>query len=179
MDPLTAMTLGSIGISAIGGLISSSRRRREARRQAQLERERVAELQRRAEENIENMRQEGAFAQRQAQATVAASGAALGGATGLAQMNNIANAVAKEASIVRRETDYAVRAGLSQASAMERSARGGFLDTVNILAGAGIQAGQTWQMRPQSPGATPRQQRQFNNMTGEFLRPSLLTLGDD
>lgn len=178
MDPITAMTLGSIGLSAFGSLRSASAQRKQMRQQAALERERVAELQFRAEQNIQEMKLEGQFAQRQAQATLNASGA-MGGGTALAHMTNIANKIAKEASIVRRETDFAVRAGLSQADAMSQQARGGFLDTVNILAGAGLQAEQTMRMRPKKGEATPRQQRQFQQQSGNWTRPNLLEIGSN
>ena len=169
MDPITAMTLGSLGISTVGSLMSASQRRKQLRQQAALREMQIAEMVRRTEENISQRQQEAGFAQRQAQATINASGAGLGGATALAHMNQIANQIAKETNIMRRETEFAAKAGLSESAAMRKEASQGFLETVNILGGAGLQTAQTWQMRPRQGGATPRQERRE--------QPSLLDLG--
>ena len=176
MDPITAMTLGSLGISAVGSLMSASRRRRQLRQQAQLRQMQVQEMIRRTEENIAQRQREAGVAQRQALATINASGAGLGGTTALGHMNQIANQIARETNIMRRETEFAARAGLSESAAMRREASQGFLDTVNILGGAGLQAAQTWQMRPRQGGFTPRQQGIKDSIGANFQR-SLLDLG--
>ena len=184
MEPITAMTLGSIGISAIGSLRSASQRRKQLREQARLRRMQVQEMIRRTEENIAQRQREAGFAQRQALATINASGAGLGGTTALGHMNQIANQIARETNIMRRETEFAARAGLSESAAMRKEASQGFLDTVNILGGAGIQAGQTWQMAPRQGGATPRQENRassylssISGSIGSDFQTSLLDLG--
>ena len=169
MAVLTGITLGSIGVSAVGSLISASQRRKQLREQARLREMQVAEMVRRTEENISQRQREAGFAQRQALATINASGAGLGGTTALGHMNQIANQIAKETNIMRRETEFAARAGLSESAAMRKEASQGFLETVNILGSAGLQTAQTWQSRPRKGGSTPRQERRE--------QPSLLDLG--
>lgn len=155
---LTAITLGAIGVQAVGGLISASQRRKQLRQQARLREQQVQETLFRSELNIQQRQQEAQFAQRQAQSVVSSSGVTIGGATSLAHMNQIANQIARETVLARRETDFSMRAGMSEAAAMRQEARGGFLETINILAGAGIQSAQTWQMRPREGAPTPRQE---------------------
>ena len=158
MAVLTGVTLAMIGTQAVGGLISSSQRRKQLRQQAELRRRQVQEMQFRSELNIQQRQNEAQFAQRQAQAAVSSSGATIGGATSLAHMNQIANQIARETVMARRETAFAARAGMSEAGAMEKEASQGALETINILAGSGMQAAQTWQMRPRQGSPTPRQQ---------------------
>jgi hypothetical protein len=153
MDPITVMTLASIGFSAYGQLKASSAQRKQMRQQAELQRQQANEMEYRTQFNLGRLQEEGRQIQGQVASTMAASGASV--SSGLAQMNNVANAIARESTIARREADFQIRAVLSGASNLQSAERDKKRsDFINILGGTAFSAASAYNMRPREGGTT-------------------------
>lgn len=154
MAAITALTLASIGFSAIGQLKSSSDQRRQMRQQAELQRQQAQEMEFRAQFNQERMAEEGRQIQASIASTMASSGASVN--SGLAQMSNVASQLARESTIARREADFQIRAVLSGASALQSAERDkARSDFINILGGTASQGFMAYQTMPRTGDKTP------------------------
>lgn len=156
MEPMTALTIASIGFSLFAGRKAQKAQRAQMEAEAALERQAVQELNRRVNFNIEMLQEEGAYAQKGVSTALAGGNIDITSNVGLAHMSKIARAVNREASIMRTEANAAISAGMARAANMEKFAkqqdRAGIVNLLGSALGSGFAVAQNM---PRQGSATP------------------------
>jgi hypothetical protein len=157
MDPMTALTIASIGFSLFSGSKANKAQREQMEAQAALERQAAAELNSRVNFNISMLREEGAYASKNVSSSLAGGNIDISSSVGLAHMNKIARAVNREASIMRREADAAIASQNTRAMNLDKFAEQQYkAGQINLLGNALSSGFAAYQNMPRSGSPTPQ-----------------------